>query len=100
MDIKKELGVIKRTGKYVLGTRQTYLSILNKKARVVILASNCPHDKRLELSVAAKMRGVPLIESRLAAREIGLTLGKPFGAAAVAVIDPGSSSLREVEEGE
>lgn len=100
MDIKKELAIVKRTGRYALGARQAYLSILGKKARVVILASNCPRDKRLELSAAAKMRGVPLIESGLDAREIGLTLGKPFGASAVAVIDTGSSSLGEVVGGD
>jgi len=98
MDIKKELSIIRRTGKYILGYRQSYLAVLSGKARLVILSRNCPPEKRSEMMVAARMRGVRVIEAEYDSRDVGLALGKPFGASTVAIIDPGSSSLLAGEE--
>ncbi|MEM4404507.1 MAG: ribosomal L7Ae/L30e/S12e/Gadd45 family protein, partial [Nitrososphaerota archaeon] len=85
--------VIRLTGKYLLGFRQSYLSIVRKSAKAVLLASNCPEDLRGMIELAAKTSEVPLIYSGLTAREIGQALGTPFSASAVAIIDPGNSSI-------
>jgi large subunit ribosomal protein L30e len=98
MDIKKELSIVRRTGKFVLGYRQSYLADLSGKARLVVLSRNCPAEKRSEMMVAAKMRGVRVIETEHDSRDVGLALGKPFSASVVAIIDPGSSSLLAGEE--
>jgi large subunit ribosomal protein L30e len=98
MDIKKELSIVRRTGKFVLGYRQSYLAVLSGKARLVVLSRNCPAEKRSEMVVAAKMRGVRVIETEHDSRDVGLALGKPFSASVVAIIDPGSSSLLAGEE--
>jgi large subunit ribosomal protein L30e len=98
MDIKKELSIVRRTGKFVLGYRQSYLAVLSGKARLVVLSRNCPAEKRSEMMVAAKMRGVRVIETEHDSRDVGLALGKPFSASVVAIIDPGSSSLPAGEE--
>jgi large subunit ribosomal protein L30e len=98
MDIKKELSIVRRTGKFILGYRQSYLAVLSGKARLVVLSRNCPAEKRSEMMVAAKMRGVRVIETEHDSRDVGLALGKPFSASVVAIIDPGSSSLLAGEE--
>ncbi len=93
MDVRKELGVIRLTGKYLLGFRQSYLSVVRRSAKAVVLASNCPESVRQKLELAAKISEIPIIYSDLTAREIGQALGKPFGASTVAIIDLGNSSL-------
>lgn len=93
MDVRKELSVIRLTGKYLLGFRQSYLSVVRKSARAVVLANNCPENHRRMLELAAKTTDVPVIYTDLTAREIGQALGKPFGASTVAIIDPGNSSI-------
>ncbi|MCS7142337.1 MAG: 50S ribosomal protein L30e [Aigarchaeota archaeon] len=93
MDIRKELEVVRRTGKVIVGGRQVYLSALNRKAKLVILARNCPEDFRRRIKVIARINNIKIIDSEIEGREVGLALGKPFSTTAVAVIDPGSSSL-------
>ncbi|MEM0444860.1 MAG: ribosomal L7Ae/L30e/S12e/Gadd45 family protein [Nitrososphaerota archaeon] len=93
MDVKKELSVVRLTGKYLLGFRQSYLSVIRKNARAVVVAKNCPENKRQLLEMAARTANIPLIYSDLVAREIGQALGKPFGASTVAILDPGNSSI-------
>ncbi|GBC71085.1 hypothetical protein HRbin02_00863 [Candidatus Calditenuaceae archaeon HR02] len=93
MDVRKELGVIRLTGKYLIGFRQSYISVVRRSAKAVVLASNCPDDMRQKLELAAKISETPIIYSDLTAREIGQALGKPFSASTVAIIDPGNSSL-------
>jgi len=95
VDVKKELSIIRRTGKFILGYRQSYLAVLSGKAKFVVLSRNCPAEMRSEMMVAAKMRDVKVIEADFDSRDMGLALGKPFGASVVAIIDPGSSSLLE-----
>lgn len=95
VDVKKELSIVRRTGKFILGYRQSYLAVLSGKARLVVLSRNCPSEKRSEMMIAARLRGVKVIEAEYDSRDVGLALGKPFGASAVAILDPGSSSLLE-----
>jgi len=101
VDLRRELQVVSRTGKYTMGYRQSKLAALNKRARVLILARNCPDRIRMEARIISRTTGVPLIESDISAEDIGLSLRKPFGAACIAIIDPGNSNIMEaVGEGE
>lgn len=93
MDVRKELGVIRLTGKYLLGFRQSYLSVVKGSAKAVVLSRNCPDGMRQKLELVAKVSGTPVIYSDLTAREIGQALGKPFSVSTVAIIDLGNSSL-------
>lgn len=96
--MKKELSIVRRTGKFILGYRQSYLAVLSGRARLVVISRNCPPEMKSEMMVAAKMRNVRVIEADYDSRDVGLALGKPFGTSVVAIIDPGSSSLLEGEE--
>jgi len=93
LDIRRELTVVRLTGKYILGFRQSYLSVIKRAARAVVLAANCPEDFRASMELAAKASSIPVIKADLTAREIGRVLGRPFGASAVAILDPGNSSI-------
>ena len=95
MDIRKELQVISRTGKYIMGFRQSKLAALNRKAKLLILARNCPEEMRIEAEIISKTTGTPLLKTDISAEDIGLALRKPFRAACVAVLDPGNSSILE-----
>ncbi|MEM0090284.1 MAG: 50S ribosomal protein L30e [Nitrososphaerota archaeon] len=95
MNIRKELEVISRTGKVTLGFRQSYLSLLNGKSKLVLLAKNCPSNIEKRIYMASKMVGVPIIKTELSSNEIGYILGKPFRVSTLAVLDPGSSNILE-----
>jgi len=95
-ELRRHLEVITRTGKLILGFRQTYLSILQRKSKLVILAGNCPPNLEKEIRIACNMAGVPILKTRIQGKELGFMAGKPFSAAAISVIDPGNSNLLEI----
>jgi len=94
-DLKRHLEVISRTGKMILGFRQSYLSILNRKTKLIILASNCPPNLEREIVIACKMAGIPYIKVNVPSVELGYMAGKPFSAAVISILDPGSSNILE-----
>ena len=95
VDLKKELQVISRTGKYIVGYRQSKLAALNKKARLLILARNCPEKIRIEAEMISKATGVPLLKTDISSEDLGLSLKKPYRTSCIAILDPGSSSIME-----
>ena len=95
MDLRKELQVISRTGRYIMGFRQSKLAALNKKAKLLILARNCPDEIKIEAEIISRTTGVPVLKTDITAEDIGLALRKPFGAACIAILDPGNSSILE-----
>ena len=95
-ELKRHLEVISRTGKLILGFRQSYLSILHRRSKLIILANNCPPNLRREIEVACKMSDVPLLEVDISSKELGYIAGKPFSASVISVIEPGSSNILEL----
>ena len=94
-DITKELQVVRNTGEALLGSKESLKAILHRRAKLIILASNCPPGTSVEIKTASKISSVNVIESDVSARDLGMACGRPFPAAVVAVIDPGSSSVLE-----
>lgn len=93
VDIKKELKVITRTGKVIIGFKQSYRAMLNKRAKVVMLADNCPSDLKREIEIASKVTSIPVMDAGINSVELGHSIGKPFAVAVIGIIDAGSSSL-------
>ncbi|OFV67624.1 MAG: 50S ribosomal protein L30 [Candidatus Syntrophoarchaeum caldarius] len=87
MDMDRALKIAMRTGKVVLGTKQTLKSIRNGRAKVVVVSANCPD------SVRDKIEGVPIQEYKGLNTELGPACGKPFPVSVLAVIEPGDSGL-------
>jgi len=94
-DLRRHLEVINRTGKLIFGFRQSYLSILHRKSKLVIIAGNCPPKLERELLIACKMTGTPYVKVPYPGTELGYMAGKPFSAAAISIIDPGNSTILE-----
>lgn len=94
-DLKRHFEVIARTGKMILGFRQSYLSVLNRRAKLIVLSGNCPRKIEREMVVACKMTGTPYIKVDISSVELGYMVGKPFSAAVISILDPGSSNILE-----
>jgi large subunit ribosomal protein L30e len=92
-DLRRHLEVISRTGKMILGFRQSLLSVLHRKSKLVMLAGNCPPNLERELIVACRMTGTPFLKVELPGNELGYLAGKPFPAAVISVTDLGSSTI-------
>lgn len=93
--LQRHLEVISRTGKLIFGFRQSRISILNKKAKMVILASNCPARIEREIKIVCKIANTPYIKAAVSSKELGYMAGNPFSVSVLSIIDFGASTLRE-----
>lgn len=92
-DIMKELQVVKNTGQALIGRKESLKAMLHGRAKLVILAGNCPPNTIREIKITSKISNVNVVESDVSASDLGVACGRRFPAAVVAVIDAGSSSL-------
>ncbi len=90
IDEARALKVAVDTGKVVLGARGVRRAAKDKKARLIVLASNCP-DADLKASKGVKVHTFPGTNA-----ELGAACGKPFAVSAVAILDPGESNILSV----
>ena len=85
IDVARALKVAVDTGEVRFGLRSVRLAAKAGKARLVIVASNCPDDLA---GVTAKRLPFPGTNA-----ELGAACGKPFSVSALAVLDPGDSNI-------
>ena len=87
MDMDRALKIAMRTGKVLIGTRETIKSVRNGSAKVVVVSSNCPPWLMDELE------GVSVKEYKGFNTEMGPACGKPFPVSVATIVDPGDSGL-------
>jgi large subunit ribosomal protein L30e len=88
IDVSRALKSAVDTGTVRFGLRSVRLAARAGKARLIVLASNCPEELT---GVTAKVFQFPGTNA-----ELGAACGKPFSVAALAVIDPGDSNILSV----
>lgn len=96
--IENELRVVLRTGKVVIGSKQTIKLIKTGKAKLVVIASNTPPQIKKDVKYYAKLSGIHVYEYEGTNMELGAICGKPFSVAALAIVDPGESSILSLVE--
>lgn len=99
MDVVREIQTALRTGKVVLGSRETITAVVNGRAKLVIVASNAPQQIRRDLERYCKVSGTPIYEFPGTSWDLGAVCNKPFMVAAMAILEPGESSILEVVKG-
>jgi len=95
MDLKQALQVIDRTGKYIVGYRETVKELYRKKPVLVIASKQAETNMLKTVKMVANSVGVPLLLTDLSPAELGITLRKPFSTSFIAVLDPGASDILE-----
>lgn len=92
-DIDKSLSVAVKTGKILFGSNLTIKNAMTGKVKLIIIASNCPKDKRDKIEYYCKLSGIPLIIYPASSLDLGSACGKPFPVAALSIRDPGDSDI-------
>lgn len=85
VEVEKSFKNIVKKGSVVFGTKQTKVSIDDKKAKLVVLAGNCPNNQ--ELITSAKKHDIPVYTSKADSVELGYLCGKAYAVSTFAVID-------------
>lgn len=96
MEVDEELRKSERTGETVLGSNETLEATKSGKSKLTTVSATCPEDVEEKLRKYGEQEGVSLYYYPGGSKELGLALGKPFSVSAMAVIDPGDSSVLEL----
>lgn len=87
-----------KTGKVDFGSKHALSSVASAKAKLVILANNCPHDQREDVLYNARQSEVPVYVFQGSSLDLGALCEKPFPVSALVVREPGDSEVLKLAE--
>jgi len=93
MDLNKSIRMAVDTGKVLMGADKTVKAALNGTAKLIVIASNCPIQRRQDLKHYSQLSGIPVLDFKGTSIELGTVCGKPFPVSAMSVLDAGNSDL-------
>jgi large subunit ribosomal protein L30e len=93
IDVNKQIQIAVRTGKVALGVKEALEAAKFAKAKLLILASNCPEDEKEGITHYAKQGAVPIHTYPGSSLDLGSACGKRFAVAALTVKEPGDSEI-------
>jgi len=98
IDINKAIATTVRTGKVSFGTKNAVKSAKIGKAKLIIVAANCPQEIRGDIEYYCKLSDVPIVIYNGASIDLGAVCGKPFMVSALTIREPGDSDILKVAE--
>uniref|UniRef100_A0A8C8U3H3 Large ribosomal subunit protein eL30 n=1 Tax=Peromyscus maniculatus bairdii TaxID=230844 RepID=A0A8C8U3H3_PERMB len=96
--INSRLQLVMKSGKYMLGYKQTLKMIGQGKAKLVILANNCPVLRKSEIEYYAVLAKTAVHHYSGNNIELDTAYGKYYRVCTLALIDPGYSDIRSMPE--
>ncbi len=101
IDIDKAVSTAVKTGKVSFGANSALQNAQTGKAKLIILASNCPEEVREDVERYSKLSNLPVITYKGSSLDLAATCGKPFSVSALSIREPGDSEiLRLIETSE
>jgi large subunit ribosomal protein L30e len=98
IDIDKAIATAAKTGKVSFGSSSVIQSAKTGKAKLIILAANCPAAIREDLEYYCKLSRVPLITYKGSSMDLAAACGKPFIVSALSIREPGDSDILRLTE--
>jgi large subunit ribosomal protein L30e len=98
IDVGKQLQIAVRSGKIALGIKESLDAARFSKAKLLIVASNCPAADRQSITQYAKQSGIPIFNYPGTSVDLGAACLKRFVVAALAVKEPGDSEILKLAE--
>jgi len=98
IDIDKSIASAVKTGKVSFGANSALLNAKTGKAKMIILASNCPKDIKDEIEYYGKISKVPVMTYKGASMDLANVCGKMFIISALSVRESGDSEILKAVE--
>jgi len=90
--------MVVKTGKVQFGCREALDAAKTGKARLIVIASNCPEPDKSDILYNARLSEVPVHVYSGTSMDLGAACEKPFLVAALAVREPGDSEILRLAE--
>ena len=98
IDIDKAIASAVKTGKVSFGANAAVLNAKTGKARMIILAANCPKKIKDEIEYNGKLSKVPVMSYRGDSMDLANVCGKMFIITALSIREPGDSEILKAVE--
>ncbi len=98
IDIDKAIATAVKTGKVTFGAKSAIQNAKTGRAKMVILASNCPSNIRSDLEYYCRLSKVPIITYKGTSIDLAGICGKPFPISALSIREPGDSEILGLTE--
>jgi large subunit ribosomal protein L30e len=98
IDVDKAIASAVKTGKVAFGTSTAVQSAKTGKAKMIILASNCPKDIKEDIEQYSKLSRVPVISYKGASMDLAEVCKKPFIISALTIRETGDSEILKAAE--
>ncbi|MDH5482857.1 MAG: 50S ribosomal protein L30e [Candidatus Bathyarchaeota archaeon] len=93
LDIDKAIATAVKTGRVSFGANSAIQNAKTGKAKLIILASNCPKNVRDDVEYYGKISDVPLLVHRGSSMDLAAICGKPFIISALSIRELGDSEI-------
>ncbi len=100
IDINKAIVTTVKTGKVLFGTKNAVNNARTRKAKLIILASNCPQKIRRDIEYYCKLSNIPVTIYKGTSIDLGAVCGKQFKISALTIREPGDSDILKLTEAE
>jgi large subunit ribosomal protein L30e len=98
IDVNKAIATTVKTGKVLFGANKAVESVKLGRAKLVVLASNCPRDIVEGVRYFSRFSNVPVVIYKGTSIDLGAVCGKPFMVSALTVREPGDSDILKLGE--
>ncbi len=98
IDIDKAIASAVKTGKVSFGANSALLNAKAGKAKLIVLASNCPKKIKDEIEYYGKLSKVPILNYKGASMDLANICGKMFIVSALSIREPGDSDILKAVE--
>ena len=98
INIDKAIASAVKTGKVSYGANAALLNAKTGKAKMIVLASNCPKDIKEQIEYYGKLSKVPILPYRGASMDLANVCGKMFIISALSIREPGDSEILKAVE--
>jgi large subunit ribosomal protein L30e len=98
IDIDKAIAAAVKTGKVTFGANSAIQNAKTGKAKLIILAANCPKNAREDIEYYCKLSKLPVITHKGSSLDLAAICGKPFTVSALSIREPGDSEILSITE--
>lgn len=98
VDVNKQIEIAVRTGNVALGVKEAVDAARFAKAKLLIVASNCPDQYKSNIIQYAKQSSVPVFNYPGNSLDLGSACMKRFVVAALTIKEPGDSEILKLTE--
>jgi len=96
IDVDKAIATAVKTGKVSFGANSAIQNAKTGKAKLIILAANCPKTISKDIEYYCKLSKVPLITYKGSSMDLAAVCGKPFIISGLSIREPGDSEILEL----